>query len=86
MAGLAFGVPVVTTRGRLSEALWSESGAVRLSEVGDSPMMARQVEDLLRHPEARLRLGEAGRSLYQRSFEMRRTIDALMGRDSRKVA
>lgn len=86
MAGLAFGVPVVTTFGRLSESLWKESGAVRLSDVGDFRTMALHVADLLRDPEARGRLGEAGRSLYQRSFDMRRTINVLLGRPSRRVA
>ena len=35
MAGLALGVPVVTTRGRLTEPLWAETGCVALVSVDE---------------------------------------------------
>ena len=34
MAGLALGVPVVTTTGHLTEPLWAESGCVSLVQIG----------------------------------------------------
>jgi glycosyltransferase involved in cell wall biosynthesis len=77
MAALSLGVPVVTTRGRLTESLWADSEAVRLTAVNDAKGMAGQVEELLRCPEATRRLGEAGRALYLRTFDVSRTIGAL---------
>ena len=86
MAGLSLGIPVVTTRGRLSELLWGESGGVRLSEVGRSQEMAAQVMELLRHEDTRRQLGEAGRALYERTFSVSRTIDALRSVGAERAA
>jgi glycosyltransferase involved in cell wall biosynthesis len=86
MAGLALGVPIVTTTGRLCEGLWRESGAVRLTDVGDYRAMAAQTMDLLRQPGARTELRDAGRALYARRFDLSRTIVALRGADSGKAA
>jgi len=83
MAALSLGVPLVTTRGRLTESLWADSGAVRLAAVGDVDGMAGQVEELLRSPEPARRLGEAGRALYVRTFDVNRTIGALMNASRR---
>jgi glycosyltransferase involved in cell wall biosynthesis len=77
MAALSVGVPVITTRGRLTESLWADSEAVCLTAVNDAKGMAVQVEELLRCPEATRRLGEAGRALYLRTFDVNRTIGAL---------
>ena len=86
MAGLALGVPIVTTRGRLTELLWKETGAVRLTEVGDAEAMAAEVMDLVWHAEARTQLGNAGRALYQKMFTLTRTVDTLLGLDWRRAA
>jgi hypothetical protein len=77
MAALTLGIPLVTTRGRLSEPFWSDSGSVRLSDTGDDRALAAQAMDLVRHPEERKRLGEAGCALYRRLFDISRTVNAI---------
>ena len=77
IAGLLLGVPVVSTAGRLTEPLWEESGAVRLAPPDRLNEMASHVNALLHHPEARVRMVEKGRALYERVFKLQRTIDAL---------
>jgi glycosyltransferase involved in cell wall biosynthesis len=86
MAGLHLGVPVVTTRGRLTESLWPDSGAVRLTEVGQQAEMAAQVKALLAQPDSRRLVAEAGRALYRRTFDLSHTIDALRGAGSAQAA
>jgi glycosyltransferase involved in cell wall biosynthesis len=77
MAGLRLGVPIVTTRGRLTEPLWDDAHAVKLSDVRDASGWARQVQDLLQRPEERGHLGKTGRELYERAFALRHTVAAL---------
>jgi glycosyltransferase involved in cell wall biosynthesis len=77
MASLAQGLPIVTTKGRLTEPLWNESGAVALADVGDRDGFASQVERLLGDPAARRQLGEGGRALYDSRFDLRHTIETL---------
>jgi glycosyltransferase involved in cell wall biosynthesis len=86
MAALALGVPLVTTTGRLTEDIWRESGAVRLTDVGDNRAMAEQTMSVLQHPDAGRALRESGRALYARLFDVRRTIGALQRADSGKAA
>jgi len=86
MAALALGVPVITTEGALSERIWRESGAVRLTSVGDGRGMAQQTMDVLSHADARRALRESGRALYARMFDLSRTIGALRGADTGKAA
>jgi hypothetical protein len=77
MAGLALGVPVVTTEGRHSEALWRQSGAVELVPADDPDQLARAAERLLRDPRARANLGKAARLVYEREFALQRTVERL---------
>lgn len=77
MAGLRLGVPIVTTRGRLTEPFWDETHAVKLSDVRDAAAVAQQVRDLLERPEERGHLGKIGRELYDRTFALRHTVAAL---------
>jgi glycosyltransferase involved in cell wall biosynthesis len=86
MAALALGVPVITNDGALSESVWRESGAVRLTRVGDGRGMAEQTMDVLNHAETRRALRDGGRALYARMFDVSRTIRALRGADSGKAA
>lgn len=86
MAALALGVPLVTTRGRLSEDVWTDVGAVCLTPVGDPRAMAAQTFDLLDHPELRAELRTAGRKLYARLFDLRHTVGALRDVEKRKAA
>jgi len=77
MAGLALGVPVVTTRGRLTEPFWASSGSVRLSDVGQTQELAEQVVGLLASSCEREQLVEIGSVFYDRYFDVRHTIAAL---------
>jgi glycosyltransferase involved in cell wall biosynthesis len=86
MAALALGVPVITNTGALSENIWLESGAVRLTGAGDARGMAAQAMEVLTHAQARGLLQERGRALYTRMFDVSRTIKALRGVDSGKAA
>lgn len=79
MAGLRLGVPIVTTSGYLTERLWEETGAVRLSEVADQAGTVAHVADLLARADVRTRLGETGRDVYARMFDISRTVSALTG-------
>jgi glycosyltransferase involved in cell wall biosynthesis len=77
MAGLYLGVPIVTTRGYLTEPLWETSQAVRLAKVGDTPDFIAHVNQLLEHPDERQRTAERARALYDRMFDLRLTVAAL---------
>jgi hypothetical protein len=75
MAGLALGLPLVTTRGRATEPVW-EHGLVALAPEDPRALVAT-VERLLADPEARRRLGAAGRAGYQEHFTLEQTVRAL---------
>jgi glycosyltransferase involved in cell wall biosynthesis len=77
MAGLFARVPVVTTRGRLTEQFWHDEGPVRLAAVGDVRAMVEQVLELLASPAERQRQADAGRAFYDRWFDVRHTVAAL---------
>ena len=77
MAGLHLGVPVVTTRGALTEPFWGTSNAVRLWPIGDWPALVADVDRLLRCPAERARLAESAKALYVGMFDVHRTIAAL---------
>jgi glycosyltransferase involved in cell wall biosynthesis len=79
MAGLAHGLAVVTTKGRLTEGLWQESGAVALAPAGDDDALLDEVRRLLASPESRARLGEAARKLYRERFDISHTVTTLRG-------
>lgn len=82
MAALAHGKPIVTNRGRHTEPIWLESGAVRLVE-DDTDALVRAVEDLLGDGAVRSRLGAAASALYDRRFDLRHTIAALRNHPQR---
>jgi hypothetical protein len=78
MAGLALGVPVLTTSGDLTEPLWAGCGAVSL--VGVKNLAASGVaaaEALLCDDPGRRRVGERGQTLYRERFAIEHTIAAL---------
>jgi len=77
MAALSHRVPVATTVGHLTEPLWAASGAVAASSVSEPATLAEQAAGLLNDEAARMRLGNAGRRLYEDRFHVRHTIDAL---------
>ena len=75
MAALAHGVPVVTTTGKASEQCWAESRAVKLVE--KTTAMAEAVQSLSADSAERRRLGVAGKALYEKLFDVERTIVTL---------
>jgi glycosyltransferase involved in cell wall biosynthesis len=77
MAGLALGVPVVTTRGALTEPLWDEQGLAELVPAADTDALTAAAERLAAHPEDRRALGERGRAGYERFFSLDHTVRAL---------
>lgn len=77
MAGMAHGLPVVTTIGPATEPVWQESGAVALTPVGDMDAMAQVAERLLVDDLAREVLGQSAIALYQARFDIRHTISTL---------
>jgi glycosyltransferase involved in cell wall biosynthesis len=77
MAGLFARVPVVTTRGKLTEGFWQEEGVVTLAAVGDTRGSVQQVLRLLEDPTERRRQADAGRDFYDRWLDVRHTVAAL---------
>jgi glycosyltransferase involved in cell wall biosynthesis len=78
MASLAHGKAVATVEGRLTEPLWRESAAVSLSPVGDAAALAANIRKLLRDHEARARLAESAKRLYQERFSLDHTVAQLL--------
>ena len=68
MAGLALGVPVVTTEGALTEPLWRDAAAVALAPVDRPSEFVGAAASLLADPGLRADLGRRGRSFYQAHF------------------
>jgi glycosyltransferase involved in cell wall biosynthesis len=77
MAGLALGVPTVTTIGQLSEPLWDKEGIVGLAPAGDPAAVAAVAERFLTDPAARRDVGRRGREAYVRRFQIERTVATL---------
>jgi hypothetical protein len=77
MACLSLGLPVVTTTGRLTEALWAETGAVVLTEVADGAAFVAAVDNLLSRDETRRAIGLRGQRVYDERFSVTRVVDAL---------
>lgn len=79
MVGLSHGVPIVTTIGASTEALWNENEAVALAPVTDISALVRVTEQLLVNPTSRQRLGIGGHALYTERFDVRLCLSALRG-------
>jgi glycosyltransferase involved in cell wall biosynthesis len=73
MACLALGLPIVTTSGHLTEALWETSRAVRLAPVSDPDALASAVVNVIESPDERMRLARSGLRLYNERF----TVDSV---------
>jgi glycosyltransferase involved in cell wall biosynthesis len=77
MAGLAMGVAVLTTTGRLTEASWADGGAVALAPAGDAAAMVTAARKLIDDRKQRSSLGQRGRELYFSRFDIAQVIGAL---------
>ncbi len=77
MAALALGVPIVTTRGHLTDSVWNEE-VVALAPVSEPEELARLCLELLSEPARRAELGRRGARLYAERFSLERTLETLV--------
>jgi glycosyltransferase involved in cell wall biosynthesis len=77
MAGLALGVPVVTTAGPLTEPFWREIEVVVLVPYHVPLDAVEAVERLLGDPARRIELGRRAAAVYERRFSLSQTIRML---------
>ena len=75
MAALALGLPLLTTRGALTEPCWEESGAVRLVDAARE--IPAQALALLGDEDELARLRVAGRAFYRARFDLGGTVARL---------
>jgi glycosyltransferase involved in cell wall biosynthesis len=79
MAALSHGIPVVTTRGRFTEDVWTGAG-VRLADADRPADVSAEALRLLRDAPARMRAAKAGERLYAEHFAIERAVDVLLDR------
>lgn len=77
MVALAHGVPVVTTKGRLTESLWMQNDAVALAPVENVSELGQIATRLLTDASARQRSSLGARAFYSEHFDNARTIARL---------
>jgi glycosyltransferase involved in cell wall biosynthesis len=77
MAGLALGVPALTTAGPATEPVWRDEGLVALAPAGDDGALLASAERLLADPAGRRELGARGAAGYARHFSIENTVRAL---------
>jgi glycosyltransferase involved in cell wall biosynthesis len=77
MVALAHGVPLVTTKGALTETIWEESEAAIMTPAGPAEALADAAVALLRDPSRCAALARRARALYDEQFDVRHTIAAL---------
>jgi glycosyltransferase involved in cell wall biosynthesis len=77
MAGIALGLPVVTTHGPATESIWADKGLASLVPAGDEAAMQTVAEDLLAKEAVRAELGCRGRAGYETHFSVRQTVATL---------
>jgi hypothetical protein len=78
MGPLAHGRAVVSFDGEATEAVWREQGGVALVPAGDTGAMTREALRLLTDVRAREAAGAKGQALYDRHFDVRHSVDALL--------
>jgi len=81
MAGLALGLPIVTTRGFLTDPVWDTCGAVVLAPASSPPAFVHAVEAVLRDADERRRLRTQAAKLYAERLALERTIEILRAAD-----
>jgi glycosyltransferase involved in cell wall biosynthesis len=77
MAGLALGMPMASTDGRLTDPIWRTSQAVALAPAGQPKEFAGLCLDLLADPARCRDLGERAAALYAEEFSLERTRSLL---------
>ena len=77
MACLSRGRAVVTTKGHLTEPLWSETSAVAIADVSDRAGFASAVTSLLEHDDARTALAARGQRVCAERFSVTHVLNTL---------
>jgi glycosyltransferase involved in cell wall biosynthesis len=77
MAGLINGRPVLTTSGKLTEPIWSESRAVAMAPAGDCDTFVQMARSLLADPRERGALAARAEMTYKARFALEHTIGRL---------
>lgn len=77
MAGLAHGIPTVSTSGVLSEPVWGRTGCVALAAANDLQSLIRVAESLLSSSDLRERLAARARAVYVENFSLEVTLRKL---------
>jgi glycosyltransferase involved in cell wall biosynthesis len=78
MAGLALGLPIVTTDGEFTEPLWRKTPAILLAEATDVVGLVRATDGILSDGDRRAALGKEAARLYRERFGAERVVAALL--------
>ncbi len=77
MAGLALGLPIVTTLGPLSDSLFFKTDAVHALPIERLDEMVEAVDTLLHKPDQRALLGQRARTFYQQYCAVENVVRAM---------
>jgi glycosyltransferase involved in cell wall biosynthesis len=77
MVALLHRVPLVTTRGSLTEPVWESRGAAVMVPESDVEALAAAAAALLADPAARVEVARRAAAMYDEQFDLRHTIAAL---------
>jgi glycosyltransferase involved in cell wall biosynthesis len=77
MAALENGVPMITTRGRLTEPFWKDVFGVRVVPVDDLETAIRATGELLDEPHTRTSMSIAARTYYTTHFKLDYVIEQI---------
>jgi glycosyltransferase involved in cell wall biosynthesis len=69
----------VTTKGKLTEPLWTESEAVAIVPVADASALVEAAKRLLADEQSRRQMSFASRAMYAERFDLKMIINALRG-------
>lgn len=78
MAGLAHGIPIVTTKGFLSEPTWSQTNCAALIPSLDVFKFVQAADSLLNDTMTRINLGRHALNTYDQLFALKRTVETLL--------
>jgi len=77
LAALAFGLPVVSNSGPLTESFWNESGAALLAAAPQAELLAEQALAAVREPALRRRVARAGATMYTNHLSREQAVRQL---------
>ena len=81
LEALSAGLPIVTTRGFLTDSVWDICGAAVLAPASSPSAFVHAAEAVLRDADERRRLGVQAAKLYAERFALERTIEILRAAD-----